>query len=238
MEDFQIDVVIVEDELASQKAIQGVLSLAWPKARVVGIASSVSSAQKLIEDANPQLILLDITLHEFSGFDLLELFPQRQFGVIILTAHMEFEKAHKAISYGVKEYLLKPVGIDQLRSAISKFASTIQPPIAEKLQLTLHYGNQVFIQIQDIVKIEATGAYTYIYMATGEKHMVSKHMNSIEKLLPKNQFSRVHGSIIVNKNHVTSIDTTNRSGIILLTNDIKANLSTRKRGPVVKWLKK
>jgi two-component system, LytTR family, response regulator len=238
MEDFQIDVVIVEDEAASQIAIQGVLSLAWPKARVLGIAASVSSAQILIQEVKPQLVLLDITLHDLSGFHVLEHFPNREFGVIILSAHAEFEKARVAITHGVKEYLLKPVGIDQLRAAISKCAPTTRPnSIDGKIQLTLHYGNQVFISIQDIVMIGAEGAYTYIYMANGEKHMVSKHMHTIEKLLPKNQFFRVHDSNVVNKSHIVSFDITNRSGIIALTNNLIAKVSSRKRGGVLKWLK-
>jgi two-component system, LytTR family, response regulator len=237
MADFPIDVVIVEDEVASQKAIIGVLGLAWPKAKVLGIAASVPAAQAMIIETKPQLVLLDIRLQDLTGFDLLELFPERTFDVIVMSAHSEFEFARTAISLGVKEYLLKPVSIDLLKDAISKLTTAKLNPNDEKLTVNLHYGNQVFLNIQDIVMVEADGSYSVIYMTTGEKHVVSKYLNYIEKQLSVQQFSRVHDCNIVNKDHIIAIDKNNRAGVILLTNDIHAKLASRKRGEVTKWIK-
>lgn len=81
------------------------------------------SPKKAIRDAgilNVDVVLTDIIMPEMSGLELIEgmreLYPEIQY--IIISAFDNFKYAQKAIRYGVKSYLLKPVKEEDLISVL------------------------------------------------------------------------------------------------------------------------
>lgn len=64
----------------------------------------------------PDLVLVDIKMPGLSGLDLIKAAREKNFQghFVILTGFSEFEFAKIAISYGVREYLLKPIDEDEL----------------------------------------------------------------------------------------------------------------------------
>ena len=65
-------ILIVDDEKIARENCRMVLSLSGINDLFVREADSVSSALKEIEDFDPDLLLLDIQLHDKSGFDILQ----------------------------------------------------------------------------------------------------------------------------------------------------------------------
>jgi two-component system, NarL family, response regulator NreC len=80
---------------------------------VVGQADNAREAMRLAKEKKPQIILLDITLQETSGLDLLptirEACPDSR--VIMLTMHEDQQYMHKAIQTGAAGFVLKK-GLD------------------------------------------------------------------------------------------------------------------------------
>lgn len=87
---------------------------------VVGEAGKGSEAIELINDLQPDLVLLDITMPDGSGFDVL-LHVQKNFPairVIVLTVHEAGEYAIRALREGAAGFLPKSAASTELEQAI------------------------------------------------------------------------------------------------------------------------
>ena len=87
---------------------------------VVGEAGSGKEATKLVTELQPNLMLLDLTMPEGGGFEVLghvvKNFPE--IGVIVLTVHEAVEYAKRALREGAKGFLPKSAAITELEQAI------------------------------------------------------------------------------------------------------------------------
>src|SRR5262245_9515682 len=113
-------ILIIDDEKHCREALRSFLQPAFPKALIVGEASSVAEAALLLPQLSPDLLLLDVSLEDGTGFDLLDRFQGGGFKVIFTTAHDEF--AIKAFRYSALDYLLKPVDGEELLTAVQKLS--------------------------------------------------------------------------------------------------------------------
>src|SRR5690606_41407477 len=68
-----------------------------------------------LHDALP---ILDIQMGEQTGFDVLKSLPTRKFEVIFVTAYDQY--GIQAVKFAALDYLLKPIDIEELRSAVNK----------------------------------------------------------------------------------------------------------------------
>lgn len=89
------------------------------------------SPKKAIHDAgilNVDVVLTDIIMPEMSGLELIEsmkaLYPEIQY--IIISAFDNFKYAQKAIRYGVKSYLLKPVKEEELINVLLEIQKNME----------------------------------------------------------------------------------------------------------------
>ena len=115
-------VIVVEDEALIRRNIVKKIEALNLGFIVVGSASDGESALNLIETELPQLVITDIQMPIMNGLDLVKslYFSYPNIKVIILSGFHEFEFARQAIQYGVNDYLLKPVIIEQLSTALTK----------------------------------------------------------------------------------------------------------------------
>ena len=103
----KIDTIIVEDEVNARKALENMLAFYCSDVHLVGHASSVDEGVKLLNKLSPDLLLLDIQLPDGTGFDLLKKVRQKNFKLVLTTAHDQY--ALKALKLSALDYLLKPV---------------------------------------------------------------------------------------------------------------------------------
>jgi two-component system LytT family response regulator len=187
-------------------------------------------------------LLLDISLPDDSGFDILAKFPDRSLKVIFLTAYQEH--AIKAIKYGALDYLLKPIVEDEFKVAINKAL-----PITKDQFDLAHNGfkngvhnrlvlrSQNYIQIvavNDIIYCKSDSGYTNFFLADGRNVLTSKYIKEYEEVLPAKKFIRPHQSYIVN---LDFIDRYHKEGYLLLKNNIKIPVSVRRKEDVTDYLK-
>lgn len=59
-----------------------------------------------------------------------------------------------------------------------------------------------FIDIKDIVRIEADRSYSMIYLTNGRKLMVSRCLNEYDSMLNERKFFRIHNSHLINLEQV------------------------------------
>lgn len=85
-------------------------------------------ALEIIAKQNPDLMILDISMPVMTGIELLDyLYTHKiQIKIIVLSAYNEFDYARSCIKYGVQDYLLKPIDIDELDLHLQHVIKEIQ----------------------------------------------------------------------------------------------------------------
>lgn len=217
----KINAIIVEDEQDNIDILNHFINSYCPSVKIIDIAMSVTSAKELISTSDIQLIFLDIMLEDGTGFELLDLIKKKNTQVIFITAFNKF--AVKAFKYSAIDYLLKPLQIEELVTAVNKVEKRLTDH-SMKDQLDILMNNLIpkkkeddfiaipmvskieFIKTKNITYIEADGKYSTFKMENNDKIVSSKNIGEYEKTLNDNpHFFRVHNTFVVNLNFVSSI---------------------------------
>ena len=105
-------ILVVEDELSLHKRIARALS-----AHQVQAVDSGAEALRHLDDAHPDLVLLDLRLPDASGLDLLAQIRaiDAELPVILMTAYSSVDDAVEAMRRGASDYLAKPLDFEKLR---------------------------------------------------------------------------------------------------------------------------
>jgi len=118
------DIIIVDDHLIFRQGLKSILAL-HNIANVIGEASNGSEFIRLLSDLKPDLVLMDIDMPTMNGIDATEnamiLMPELK--IIAFTMFSEEEYYYKMIDRGVKGFILKTYGINELQNAINKVMS-------------------------------------------------------------------------------------------------------------------
>ncbi|MBN2682989.1 MAG: response regulator transcription factor [Bacteroidales bacterium] len=211
----QIKAIIVDDEVKALKSIEMIVNQHCENVKIVGLANSVAQAEELIALHSPNLVFLDVEMPEANGFELLERVQPRNFEVIFVTAFNHH--ALKAIKYSAFDYILKPVDIDEIITSVEKATNKIysselidrrfevllnnlKSSNPKKLAIPFSEGLE-FLDISQIIRLEADRSYTSFFMANRKTILVSKSMKEYE-ILEQDSFFRIHRSHLINLKHI------------------------------------
>ncbi len=242
--------IIVDDDADCITALQGIINSYCPKVNILGTANNITAAVKLINATNPQLVFLDVEIGNEMGFDLFKYFPSPDFEVVFTTAHEKY--ALKAIKSSCYDFLLKPVNIEELITVVSKLEQEKKSDPKQNVNVLLDnlkakdHGlkkiaipsndGYAFIDVDDIISLEADGKYTKITAVKGLRSLSTKNIGEFEELLDPALFFRTHKSWIVNLNHIRKFLKTESQ--VLLSNDALADVSSRKKEEFLKLFDK
>ena len=234
-----ISALIVDDEREYCESLQKLLKDNCPNVRVVDEAHSVAEAVQMIGKHHPQLVFLDIEMPRQNGFDLLRKLDKIDFKIIFVTAHAHY--AIRAIKFSAIDYLLKPLDAIELKLAVDKaigeadnnhhmhnkgLLDNIDAGANQKLAVPIKDG-LVFLPLNDIIRLEADGTYTYIFVR-GEKYTASKNIKEYEDILVEQHFFRSHKSHLVNLNHVEKFSRVD-GYFVMMSDGSRAEVSRRKQ---------
>jgi DNA-binding response OmpR family regulator len=108
-------VLIVDD---TPKNIQVIGSILMQKNYRISVAKNGREALKVVKDAKPDIILLDIMMPELDGFETCRQLKNsqetRDIPIIFLTAKIEAEDIVKAFELGAVDYVIKPFNSKEL----------------------------------------------------------------------------------------------------------------------------
>ncbi len=231
--------VIVDDEIAAIDSLEILLDNCQKDITVAGKASNIDDAQKTIAKTNPDVVFLDIEMPNGSGFDLLDRFDSIDFSIIFITAFNQY--AIKAFKYAAVDYILKPVDINTLCSAIGRINNTKTQDNSEKLSILqesidndkpqrIALSTQDSIEIvytDDIIQLEAEGNYTKVYTLHNKPIIISRTIKDYEEFLPTKVFFRSHKSHLINFKHIKKVYK-NQNYIEMVDNNL-AYISRRKK---------
>ena len=147
-----IRVMLADDHILMREGIKQLLEFDG-SIEVIEEANDGEECLKKLQDANPQVLLLDINMPKMNGIDVLEEIKKQNLDVkvLILTVHDEVEYLLKAVDIGVDGYILKESESVELKKAISYVVngeSYIQPKLIPLL------NNRLMARDKDKEKIE------------------------------------------------------------------------------------
>ena len=132
-----INVLLVDDHAVLRDGLSNIISLEEDM-EVVGQASSGAEALSMIEELQPDVVLMDINMPGMSGVEAIRRIraKDQKVAVLVLTMFDRDEYLYESIRAGATGYLLKDAPssdvIDAIRSA-SRGESTLHPVMARKL---------------------------------------------------------------------------------------------------------
>ena len=132
-----IRIALAEDHKIVRWAIREALSAA-EDLEIVGEAGTAAEALTMLGDVRPDVLVLDLTLPDGSGIDVLNEMRQLDTGreVLVLTWHTEPSYVARAIAAGAHGYINKSAQPDELLRAIRAVARgerVVPPGVAEML---------------------------------------------------------------------------------------------------------
>ncbi len=113
-------------------------------------ATNGIEALNLVRDEDPDMVISDIRMPDMDGMQLLEELSKRhpQIPVIMVTAHGTIEAAVEAIKMGAKDYILKPLRLDEI---LAKVETISQLRSLEKENEYLRSRLQTRFNVKNIV---------------------------------------------------------------------------------------
>ncbi|TDQ09348.1 LytR/AlgR family response regulator transcription factor [Pedobacter metabolipauper] len=247
-----MNVILVDDEPSNIENLQALLNRHCRQVHILATALDIASAAKLANMHQPDLIFLDIQMGPESGFDLLKLLPNKSFEVIFVTAYDQY--GIQAVKFAALDYLLKPVDIDELISSVNKAAIKLKEKTQNKqldfllslvrkdeknpVKIALPQLQEIrYVQINDIIRCEASNTYTSFFLINRETIVVSRSLKEYADMLQPQGFIRSHQSHLVNPAFVKSW-LKEDGGILLLTDGYKIPVSKPNRERVKNLLNK
>ncbi len=234
-------IIIIDDDPLIRELVSDTVETYCPNVSIVARAEDVKSGVAAINEHDPDLILLDIKMPDGSGFDLIKHFDKPDFKVIIISGYIEY--AIKGYKFGAIDYILKPIDIEELTLAINKAGDLIR--YEEKLQFkamednikALNKTHKIIlktsehvhlINTEDIIRIEADGNYSTIFIQDGRNIVVSKAIKEYEESLIDKGFHRIHKTHIININKLSYFDKSD-GGDVVMNDGSKVPVASRKR---------
>jgi two-component system LytT family response regulator len=240
--------IIIDDEKNAVTAMEIAIQDYCPDVEIVGTALSAKEGIKEIQNKNPDLVFVDIEMPQMSGLEMIEQFGKRDFEVVFVTAYNQF--AVKAFKVDATDYLLKPINILELINAIKKIQERIQKnesviaptqkiktALSGKLTLPTANGSE-YINIKEVVRIEADGSYSKVFTIDGKMRLVTKNLKSLETSLDGESFFRCHNSHLINVEYIKKFTPTKDKGFLEMIDESDIPVARSVKTELVELIKK
>ncbi len=250
-----IKTILVDDEANNLQFLQSLLKDNCPTLQVMEMANTSADGLVMIQELHPQLVFMDVDMPGMTGFEVLKKLEPLSFEVIFVTAYNQY--AMEAFEYNAVAYITKPIVTEKLIAAVEKAITKIeekkytehifsllenvqQKNEHDKIALPTLQGLQ-FVKLSQICYVESSGNYSNFFLADNTKIMVSRQLGEYEKLLPADNFVRIHDKHIINLTCIKEY-IKGSGGEVILENGARLSVAARRKDELLsrfeKWLRK
>jgi two-component system LytT family response regulator len=242
--------LIIDDENRTREFVKKIIDSFQLDIEVFTDGENVETGIEAINRIKPDIVLLDIQMPDGTGFDVLSSIETKNFEVIFITAYQEY--AIKAIKFSALDYILKPIDSEELHSSIITAMDALEfkreddqylalennIQATNRRKLVLKTQESVFVvDLSEIVRCEADKNYTFFYLNSGKKILVSRTLKDYETMLNGYGFFRIQQSHLINLEYLDRYDKT-QGGAIIMKDGVSVPLSSAKKEQFFKLLEK
>ncbi|MCU4163692.1 LytR/AlgR family response regulator transcription factor [Carboxylicivirga caseinilyticus] len=244
----QIKLLIVEDDLYNQRAVEKTIENHFQEIEIVAKATSVKEGLEAIEQHHPDLLILDIHLTDGTSFDILRQSDYNSYKVVFMSAYHEY--ALEALKFSSVDFVFKPFDINELIIAIDKAIDEIMDESYD-IKIKALFDNIDFqnknkkvvlqgkhnvkvCQVEEIVWAKAIVGGANFYFEDGSYFFTSKPLRRYESILSTHAFFRCHPHYLINLLKVKEVKYDMKR--IHMTNDDEVAFETRRYNQLINAL--
>lgn len=210
-----INIIIADDHRMIREGLKQLLELEGD-IRVIGEAGDGVTCLELINQLNPDVVLLDINMPKMNGLQVLEKLKESKCKskILILTIHNEVEYLMKAVDIGVDGYVLKDSESNLLRKAIfsvyngeSFIQAELVPLLKEKMESKAAFNEENVLtkREMEVLKLITEGLFNkeIAYSLSISEKTVKNHVSNIFKKISVSD--RTQAAVYAIKNNIVEI---------------------------------
>lgn len=241
--------ILIDDEPSSLQNLQQKLEEFCPDIKVVASSNKPEEGIALIRQWKPAVVFLDIEMPRMNGFRMLDELNDLDFDIIFTTAYNHY--AVDAIRISAFDYLMKPIAIKDLQSAVERLTLRHKKQTKDKLDLLKQslVGQRSqdekiaipnsegleFITIHQILRIESSSNYSRLFLLDGKNLLVTRLLKDFEDVLTPYRFYRVHHSHLINLNYIQKY-IRGEGGQVVMQNGDVIDVARRKKDEFMKLI--
>lgn len=234
----KLKTIIIDDERLAREELKSVLSK-FDTIKIVGEAENGEEGIEKIESLAPDLIFLDVSMPEMTGFEMLKKLGEIPH-VIFVTAYDEY--AVEAFKVNAMDYIVKPVEDERVEEAVVKVLKSEEQEFESKEIKTLRkekmlgFEDKIFLKdgekcyftsLKEVHLLESDGNYVKVYFKDS-RAMVLSTLNNFEGKLNPEEFFRANRKSIFNTSFVKCVENWFNGGLrVTLTTGEKIEISRR-----------
>lgn len=227
-----LNALILDCEESTSKTLQDFLQAHQEHIGSIELADCLEDALRILEQQSIDLVFMNTDMPHKCIQTFFKAVDQFDFD-IILTLGAE-NAALKAFKSPAIDVLLKPIDPKELEVSMNRLIRrNQQKKLArnsykfKKLALPTSDGF-AFVEIQQIIRCEASGNYSMFFTSSGQKILVSKTLKEYESLLQEHHFFRAHRSHLINLSYIRQYSK-GRIPLVVLNDGTEISLSPSKR---------
>ena len=231
-----LKVLVIDDEAPARSRMRRLMSR-MADAEVVGEAASGIEALALIEELEPEVLLLDISMPGLDGMRLARMIRDQEPAPAVIFCTAWPDQALEAFECNAVDYLVKPVPVERLATALDKARRQVQVP--EDAPATQDYlystvgGRKELIELGSVICLLAEDKYTTVFHAEGQA-VIDDSLVELEQQF-EDQLLRVHRNALVARDRIRGLEKVGKRGIaVMLDGTDQRPLVSRRRLPAVR----
>jgi DNA-binding LytR/AlgR family response regulator len=251
-------VLIVEDELPTQRLLRKMIEELRPDWEVVAATSGVEETVEWLENtSHPDLVFMDVQLADGLSF---EIFDKIKLNSIIVFTTAYDEYAIKAFKVSSIDYLLKPIRAEQLESAMQKYEK-IKAALAPRIDISElkdlsslikegrpPYRNRILVPVADgflklnianVAFFQSSQKVTTAITYSGKPLIVDMTLEKLEDELDPQHFFRANRQFILHIEAIQRIETWFNGKLVVKTKpeaEEKIVISREKARSFKEWI--
>ncbi len=229
-------VIIIEDEQLSADYLKNILKRIDSTIEVISTIDSVKKSVEVFEKGvDADLLFVDIHLADGLSFDI---FNQINIDIPIIFTTAYDEYALKAFKLNSIDYLLKPIGIEDLKKAIEKYSKLTSPEKKNQISelselynsLNKSYKNRFMVKLGETivsVKVDEINHFIsedgVVLLSTNQhkRYAIDYNLDQIETMVDPNLFFRINRKVIIHLNSIQKVGSYFNSRLKIHTDKIE-----------------
>lgn len=163
--------IIVEDEDLIREWLSRALDYQQLGIDLLATARDGEEGLECIRQCHPDIVLTDLMMPRKTGFEMFDNSQDIPYEKMILSSYSDFQHAKKAMTYGVKHFLEKPLDIEELRDTLWQIVLDQKNQVSDSKNS--HYYQELPMISLPSVQEDFWSAHLVAYLHQHYNHSIS-----------------------------------------------------------------